>query len=149
MSISFNVIGIIDNEMCIFVRDSIYNCIDTDYPLWKCDVVFDEQEDIVLEYQYMYCDESYKESFTRYLNVTPGMEYSTDHEFFKREETEEVTFLPEIWERPYEPSSSKMFNINYVGTLYLETNNAFSALKEMHKLPHSDIKVPFIGKYYG
>ncbi|ORX57857.1 hypothetical protein BCR36DRAFT_580426 [Piromyces finnis] len=78
------------------------------------------------------------------------MEYNTDNEFFKRPSTEKVTFLPEIWESVYEPCSSKIFNLDYVGTLDLTVNEEnVSLLNLMNEQPHSDIKVPFRGIYIG
>lgn len=149
VSITFNVIGIVDRDICLSINNSIFNCVKNKYPLWKCEVTFDKQEKGTLEYHYMLCDKTYEESFVRNMNVTPGMDYITNNEFFKRKPSGTVMFLPEIWERPYEPSSSKIFNLDYVSTFYLETVGDDSLLKQMNKQPHSDIKVPITGTFIG
>jgi len=152
-NIIYNVLVIYEDKeysrICVFVENEKFEC-DMNDLLHICNVKLNIEGEKEIKYHYGYCDETNIEDFERYLNVTSGMRFTSYNEFFKKPPTEKVTFLPEIWESVYEPRFSELFTLDYVGTLDIIVDQENEhLLKLMNKQPHSDIKVPVRGVYYG
>jgi len=148
--INFNVIAIWteNHKICVSVQQMIYDCTSNIIPLWECKVNIENLNVETLEYHYLYCDKTYEEDFIRSVNVTIGESNETNNDFLRKPQTEKVTFLPEIWETPYCASNKEIYNLDYVGTFYLESLNK-QELELMNREPHNHHKVPIVGKYFG
>jgi len=149
-SIHFNLLTgpeYTNTPFCVSINDTIHNLPDQKDLLRENSIEVEVLEDSVLTYSYCSCDETIKENFFRYLNVTPGETYNTPYEFFQRPSTNEVNFLPEIWENPYSTRNDDIFDISNVNTFHLVVKNT-DQLELMNQFPHNDIKVPFTGDFY-
>jgi len=136
-----------NTPFCVSINDTIHNLSEQRDLLRENSIEVEVLEESVMKYSYCSCDETIKEDFFRFLNITPGETYTTPYEFFQRPSTDEIKFLPEIWENPYSTRNDDIFDINNVNTFHLVVKD-IDQLELMNQFPHNDIKVPFTGDFY-